>query len=74
MVQNETIKIWLLSMFTTELDDIKGSIRNYNLWKDACNNPEEIPAYEEAIENMHDYAEILQKCITSVEGGTFNVD
>ena len=70
---SEAVKIWLLAMFGTELEEIEQNIKNYNLWLLGCNNPEEIPAYEQALEEFAEYKEILTNCIKQVEEGTFNV-
>jgi hypothetical protein len=70
---DETIKIWLLSMLTTELEEIQGSMRNTDLWIEAC-CPEELPMFEQNLEDMKEYKRILKNLITKVEEGTLDVD
>jgi hypothetical protein len=70
---DETIKIWLLSMLTTELEEIQGSMRNTDLWIDSC-RPEELPMFEQNLEDMKEYKRILKNLITKVEEGTLDVD
>lgn len=70
---SEAVKIWLISMFSSELEETEQNIKNYEHWRLGCNNPEEIPAYDEAIENFREYQEVLTNCLKQVEEGTFNV-
>ena len=70
---SEAVKIWLTSMFSSELEETEQNIKNYEQWRLGCNNPKEIPAYDEAIENFREYQEILTNCLKQVEEGTFNV-
>ena len=70
---SEAVKIWLLAMFGTELEEIEQNIKNYNLWLLGCNNPDEIPLYEQTLEEFEEYKELLTNCIKQVEEGTFNV-
>lgn len=68
---SEAVKIWLLAMFGTELEEIKQSIKNCNLWLLGCKNPDEIPLYEQTLEEFEEYKELLTNCIKQVEAGTF---
>ena len=70
---SEAVKIWLISMFSSELEETEQNIKNYEQWRLGCNNPEEIPAYDEAIENFREYQEVLTNCLKQAEEGTFNV-
>lgn len=70
---SEAVKIWLISMFSSELEETEQNIKNYEQWRLGCNNLEEIPAYDEAIENFREYQEVLTNCLKQVEEGTFNV-
>jgi hypothetical protein len=70
---SEAVKIWLISLFGTELEETKENIKNYELWRMGCKNPDELPAYDQALEEFREYQEILTDCIKQVEEGTFNV-
>jgi hypothetical protein len=70
---NFTTKLWLTAMLTTEIEETEQNIKNYHLWRKGCNNLEEIPAYDEQIENLCEYKTTLTTLLEQVEGGTLNV-
>lgn len=62
-----TTKLWLTIMLTNEIEETEDNIKNYNMWLRGCNNPEEIPAYEEQICNLENYRTTLQNLLQQVE-------
>lgn len=62
-----TIKLWLTIMLTNEIEETEANIKNYTIWARGCNNPEEIPAYNDQIENLYRYRTTLKNLLKQVE-------
>lgn len=58
-VDTEMIKIWLDELFTNEIEEIEGTIRNERLWALGCN--EEPNPHIQNIENYEAYLSILRE-------------
>ena len=62
-----TIKLWLTVLLANEIEKTSQNIKNHNIWLRGCNNPEEIPAYEEQIRNLESYRTTLYNLLKQVE-------
>lgn len=70
---SETIKIWLLDLFSYELEETDDNIKNNTVWKRGSNSPDEALLFEETLSSLTEYKDILLRLITRVEDGTLNI-
>ena len=70
---SETIKIWLLDLFSYELEETDDNIKNNTIWKRGSNSSDEALLFEENLSSLTEYKNILLRLITRVEDGTLNI-
>lgn len=70
---SETIKIWLLDLFSYELEETDDNIKNNTIWKRGSSSPDEALLFEETLSSLTEYKDILLRLITRVEDGTLNI-
>ena len=56
---NETVRTWLEELYSKEIEEIKGTIRNEHLWELGYDGEEPNP-HTENIERLKEYIEILE--------------
>lgn len=56
---NETVKIWLVELYSKEIVEIKGTISNERIWELGYEGEEPNP-HTENIEVLKEYLEVLE--------------
>ena len=59
LVMNETVKIWLVELYSKEIVEIKGTISNERIWELGYEGEEPNP-HTENIEVLKEYLEVLE--------------
>lgn len=62
---NEMIKIWLMSMYSREIEDTKGTISNEHTFELGYDGEEPNP-HTENIECLKEYIEVLESLMNDV--------
>ena len=70
---SEVTRMWLVTMFDSEIKEVDGTISNNRLWAKSCDSAEEAAMFEDNIVDLEEYKEVLMKLREQAVEGTINV-
>lgn len=60
---SEIVTEWLKDLYSDELEDTIGAIENERIWQNGADDDEGIDMHENNIQDLEEYAEVLQNLI-----------
>lgn len=70
---SEVTRMWLVTMFDSEIKEVDGTISNNRLWAKGCDSAEDAAMFEDNIADLEEYKEVLLKLREQAVEGTINV-
>lgn len=64
---NETVKIWLESLYEKEIEEAKGTIENESMWELGYAGEEPYNPHTENIETLREYISVLEERLVQLK-------
>ena len=65
---NEIVKNWLTDLYEREIEEIKGTISNENLWMIGSKTKEEEQMHVDNMANLNEYITTLKTLLNDIKG------